>query len=136
MDRRLRRPAARAALLAALTATLTSTALAVGYVTTDLTPWNLNETLGTYGGGAQFHIASGTDGWVSFRWLDSPNRLTVVSGNACTDWSLLGTSQTIGVADTGYHALFHGFAGQCFVLRGRTGSGQGSMSNHSGRVRR
>jgi hypothetical protein len=136
MDRRLRRPAARVALLAALAATLTPAAFAVGYVTTDLTPWNLNETLQTYGGGTQFHIATGTDGLVAFRWLTSPNKITVVSGNACSDWSLIGSSTTIGVADTGYHSLFTGFAGQCFVLRGRTASGEGSMSNHDGRVRR
>src|SRR4051795_7286635 len=123
MDRRLRRPAARAALLAALAAMLSSTALAVGYVTSDLTPWNLTETLQTYGGGTQFHIATGTDGWVSFRWLDSPNKATVISGNNCTDWSLLGTSSSYSAGDTNYHSLFHGFAGQCFVMRGRTPSG-------------
>jgi hypothetical protein len=133
MDRRMRRSAARAALLAATAATLTSAAIAAGYVTTDLSPWNLTETTSTYG--TQFHIATGTDGWVAFRWLDSPTKITVVSGNACPDWSLIGTSQTIGSGDVDYHSLFHGFAGQCFVLRGRTGSGQGPMSR-DGRVRR
>jgi hypothetical protein len=136
MDRRLRRPAARAALLAAVAATFSSAALAVGYVTTDLTPWNLTQTLSTYGGGTQFHIATGTDGWVAFRWLDSPTKITVVSGNACSDWSLIGQNPTIGVGDTGYHSLFQGFTGQCFVLRGRTGAGEGSMSGKDGRVRR
>jgi hypothetical protein len=136
MDRRLRRPAARAALLGALAATLTSTALAVGYVTSDLTPWSMNGSLGTYGGGTQFHIATGTDGSVAFRWLNSPTKITVVSGNACSDWSLIGQNQTIGVSDTGYHSLFHGFAGQCFVLRGRTAAGDGSMTGKYGRVRR
>ena len=136
MDRRLRRPAARAALLAALAATLTSAAAAAGYVTTDLTPWNLTETLSTYGGGTQFHIATGTDGWVAFRWLESPTKVTVVSGNACPDWSLIGSSQTIGGGDTDYHSLFQGFTGECFVLRGRTAGGQGPMSGRDGRVRR
>jgi hypothetical protein len=136
MDRRMRRPALRAALLAAFAATLTSTTAAAAYVTTDLTPWNLNETLSTYGGGTQFHIASGTDGWVAFRWLDSPTKITVVSGNACPDWSLIGGSQTIGAGDVDYHSLFQGFTGECFVLRGRTANGQGSMSGKDGRVRR
>jgi hypothetical protein len=136
MDRRMRRPAARAALVAALAATLISTAAAAGYVTTDLTPWNLTETLSTYGGGTQFHIATGTDGWVAFRWLDSPTKITVVSGNACPDWSQIGNSQTIGSGDVEYHSLFQGFAGECFVLRGRTASGQGAMSGKDGRVRR
>ena len=128
MDRRMRRPAARAALAAALAATLIST--------TDLTPWNLTETLSTYGGGTQFHISTGTDGWVAFRWLESPTKITVVSGNACPDWSQIGSAQTIGTGDVEYHSLFQGFAGQCFVLRGRTASGQGAMSGKDGRVRR
>jgi hypothetical protein len=134
MDRRMRRSAVRAALVAATAATLASTAVAAGYVTTDLTPWSLSETTSTYG--TQFHIATGTDGWVAFRWLDSPTKITVVSGNACPDWSLIGNSQTIGAGDTAYHSLFQGFAGQCFVLRGRTTAGQGSMSGTDGRVRR
>jgi opacity protein-like surface antigen len=136
MDRRMRRSAARAALVAALAATLTSAAVAASYVTTDLTPWNLTETLSTYGGNTEFHISTGTDGWVAFRWLESPTKITVVSANACPDWSLIGNSQTIGAGDTAYHSLFQGFAGQCFVMRGRTASGQGSMSGKDGRVRR
>jgi hypothetical protein len=134
MDRRMRRSAARAVLLAATAATLTSAAIAAGYVTTDLTPWNLTETTSTYG--TDFHISTGTDGWVAFRWLDSPTKITVVSGNACPDWSLIGASQTIGAGDVDYHSLFQGFAGECFVLRGRTATGQGAMSGKNGRVRR
>jgi hypothetical protein len=134
MDRRMRRAVARAALAAALAATLASTAVAAGYVTTDLTPWDLTETTTTYG--AEFHISTGTDGWVAFRWLESPTKITVVSGNACPDWSLIGSAQTIGTSDTAYHSLFQGFAGECFVLRGRTATGQGPMSGKDGRVRR
>ena len=134
MDRRMRRSAARAALVAATAATLASTAAAAGYVTSDLTPWNLTETTATYG--TQFHISTGTDGWVAFRWLDSPTKITVVNGAACSDWSLIGNSQTIGAGDIAYHSLFHGFTGQCFVVRGRTASGEGSMSGRNGRVRR
>jgi hypothetical protein len=134
MDRRMRRTAARAALLAAFAATLTSSAVAAGYVTTDLTPWSLTETVNTYG--TEFHIATGTDGWVAFRWLDSPTKITVVSGNACSDWSPIGGPQTFGAGDTGYHSLFQGFAGQCFVVRGRTASGGGPMSGKNARVRR
>src|SRR3954452_23716400 len=133
MDRRMRRSAVRAALVAATAATLASTAVAAGYATTDLTPWSLTETTSTYG--AQFHISTGTDGWVAFRWLDTPTKVTVVSGNACPDWSPIGSPQTIGAGDTGYHSLFAGFAGQCFVVRGRTSAGEGTMSK-DGRVRR
>ena len=134
MDRRMRRSAARAALAAALAATLTSTAVAMGYSTSDLTPWSLTEAVSTYG--TEFHIATGTDGWVAFRWLDSPTKITVVSGNACPDWSLIGSPQTIGTGDVAYHSLFQGFAGECFVLRGRTAAGGGPMSGKNGRVRR
>ena len=41
--------------------------------------------------------------------------MTVISGNACSDWALLGSTSAYGVADTGYHSLFQGCAGP--VLR-------------------
>ena len=80
-------------------------------------------------------FATGTDGWVSYRWLDYPDKVTVISANSCQDWSLINSS-AYGVGDTSYHALFNGGAGRCFVLRGRTASGQGTMVNHDGRVQR
>ena len=131
MDRRLR----RAAMVAACVFTLTFTAAAYAYVTTDLNNWNMSESVSTWGGGTQFHIATGTDGWVSYRWLDYPDKVTVISANSCQDWSLINSS-TYGAGDTSYHALFNGNAGRCFVMRGRTGSGQGTMVNHDGRVQR
>jgi hypothetical protein len=131
MDRRIGHVA-----LATCVITLTLAATALAYVTTDLIDWNLTESTSTWGGGTQFHIATGTDGWVSYRWLDAPNKTTVMSGNSCTDWSTIGSASAYGVNDTGYHLLFAGSAGQCFVMRGRTASGQGSMVNHDGRVQR
>jgi len=130
MDRRFRLAAAAAACVM----TLTFSAVAYAYVTTDLTNWNLTETTSTWG--SQFHVATGTNGVVSYRWLDTPAKITVVSGNACPDWSLYGSPATIGVNDTSYKALFGGYQGLCFVLRGRTAAGQGSMVNHDGRVQR
>jgi hypothetical protein len=132
MDRRLR----RAALAVACVSTLTFSAVAYAYVTTDMNNWDLTESVSTYGGGTQFHIATGTDGWASFRWLDSPNKSTVISANRCTDGALLGSAASIGVGNTSYHALFNGSTGQCFLMRGRTGSGQGSMVDHDGRIQR
>jgi hypothetical protein len=132
MDRRSR----VVALCATCVTTLTLAATAYAYVTTDLDNWNLTESLSTWGGGTQFHIATGTDGWVAYRWLDTPAKTTVISGNSCGDWSLYGSPATIGVNDTNYYNLFQSGAGQCFVLRGRTANGQGSMVNHDGRVRR
>src|SRR3954454_16981764 len=102
MDRRLR----RAAMVAACVFTLTFTAVAYAYVTSDLNNFNLTESVSTYGGGTQYHVATGTDGRVSYRWLDAPSKVTVISGNACADWSLIGSSSSYGVGDTSYHLLF------------------------------
>ncbi len=136
MDRRLRRFPARVPLVAALVAVLAFAAPALAYVTTDLNDFNLTETTSTYGGGSQYHISTGTDGWVSYRWLDSPSKSTVISGNNCQDWELIGSTASISSGDTGYHALFNGFTSECFVVRGRTASGQGSMSLYDGRIQR
>src|SRR3954470_7075728 len=110
MDRRLR----RAVLAAACVSTLTFTAVAYAYVITDMNDWNLTESVSAYGGGTQFHIATGTDGWAAFRWLHPPNKTTVISANRCSDGVLLGSSVSIGAGDTSYHSLFHGGEGQCF----------------------
>ena len=133
MDRRLR----FLALAAACVLTLTFSAVAYAYVTTDMNDWNLNDTsLTPYGGGTQFHIATGTDGKVTYRWLDVTNKTTVISANTCTNWDLLGSSSAYGAGDTSYHGLFTGSTGQCFVMLGRTASGTGTMVNHDGRVQR
>jgi hypothetical protein len=132
MDRRSR----VVALCTTCVITLTVAATAYAYVTTDLDNWNMSESLSTWGGGTQFHIASGTDGWVAYRWLDTPSKVTVMSANSCSDWSLYGNSAAIGVNDTNYYNLFQASAGHCFVMRGRTANGQGTMVNHDGRVRR
>jgi hypothetical protein len=136
MDRRLRPARACAVLLCALVAGLATAAQASAYVPSDLTDWDMFETLSTYGGGTQFHISSGTDGWVTFRWLDVTDHTTVNSANACADLALLGSSTTITAGDTNYHGLFHDVAGTCFELRGRTAAGSGSMFNKDGRVQR
>jgi hypothetical protein len=135
MDRRTRRQTALVMLPATVAATLAA-AVAEAYVTSDIDPWNLTETTSSAGGGTQYHISTGTDGWVSYRWLDAPTKTTVVSGNSCSDLSLFGSPATIGVNDTGYKALFNGGGGLCFILRGRTASGSGSMSGKNGRVQR
>ena len=123
-----------AALVAACVMTLTFGAVAYA-LTPDMNDWNLTESTSTYGGGTQFHVATDSDGNVYFRWLDSPNKTTVISANYCSDWALIN-SNVHGVGDTSYHYLFNGTPGYCFVMRGRTGSGQGSMVNHDGRVQR
>jgi hypothetical protein len=130
MDRRtLRALLCAAACSAALPATAGAQAI------TDLNDWNLTESVSAWGGGTQFHISSSGDGTVSFRWLDSPNKTTVISGNTCSDLAVIGQS-AIGVGDTNYHYLFSGGTGACFVLRGRTAIGSGSMVNHDGRLKR
>ena len=132
MDRRSR----VVAIFAALVMSLTCASLAYAYVTSDLNDFNLTESTSTYGGGTQFHIATGTVGWSYYRWLDAPSKATVISNNTCADWALLGSASAYGVNDTSYHALFRGSAGQCFVVRGRAQAGQGSMSLYDGRIQR
>ena len=129
MDRRLRLAAATAACVCILT----FTAVAYAYVTTDMNDWNLTESTSTWP--SQFHISSGTDGGGTWRWLDSPNKTTVISANTCTDLAVYATS-VYGPGDTSYHNLFANTPGTCFFMRGRTASGQGSMVNHDGRVSR
>jgi hypothetical protein len=132
MDRRSRVLAG----IATIVLTLTFASLAYAYVTSDLNDFNLTESTSTYGGGTQYHVAVGTDGWSSYRWLDAPSKATVISNNTCADWTLIGSSSAYAVNDTSYHALFQGSAGQCFVVRGRTQVGQGSMSLYDGRIQR
>ena len=50
-------------------------------VPSDINDWNMSESLGQAGGGTQFHISSGASGLAQYRWLDSPNKGTVVSAN-------------------------------------------------------
>jgi hypothetical protein len=135
MDGRLRRRVAGAALLAALAAGAAGGAAAQAAVTTDLNDFNLTESTSTYGGGSQYHISTGGS-QVSYRWLDSPAKPTVISGNACPDWSLYGSPASIGSGNTSYQTLFYGASLQCFVVRGRTASGWGSMSLYDGRILR
>jgi len=116
----------------ALCLSLLAASAAYAYVTTDIIDFNLTETTSTYG---QYTVSSGTDGWVSYRWLDDPNHTTVISGNNCPDLALFGKSD-IPAHNTSYHALFQSWYGLCFALRGRTAAGTGSMVNHDGRIQR
>jgi hypothetical protein len=133
MDRRTPRVSLRATLGAALVLALAPPAGAGALTTTDIIDWNLTESTSTWP--SEFHIGSSGSGWAAFRWVDSPNKTTVISANSCIDLALFG-QDSIGVGDTAYHNLFFGSASQCFRLRGRTASGSGSMVNHDGRVQR
>lgn len=139
MDRRPRRAFARAngsvCAVLALVAALLLPGQAHAQVTTDLVDWNLTETVSSWGSPTQFHISTTGDGWAAYRWLDTPAKTTVISANACVDLSLHGIV-TIGVNSTSYYNLFSGPPGACFVMRGRTAIGSGSMVNHDGRVKR
>jgi hypothetical protein len=106
---------------------------ASAWVYTDVR-WALGESTTTYGGGTQFHISTDGDGSAYYRWMDADmTKTTVISGNNCGDYSLIGNT-TITGGDTSYHRLFFGFPGLCFVLRGRTTGG--TTITHDGRVRR
>jgi hypothetical protein len=137
MHRRLRASARlRPALLAAMFGGLFLIAPALAG-TTDVNDFNLTETTSTYGGGqgTQYHVSTaGAD--VMYRWLDSPVKSTVISVNTCGDMNMFG-SASYGVGDTAYNTLWDNATGTtCFVLRGRTQAGQGSMSLYDGRVSR
>lgn len=125
--------------LRALTFALAIAGLAVpaeasAQVPNDLVDWNLTETTSSWGGGTNFHISSGYN-LAEFRWVDTPAKATVISANTCTTLAPYG-SATIPINDAGYKTLFSAGSGTCFVLRGRTTAGSGSMTNHDGRVRR
>jgi hypothetical protein len=132
MDRRFSRASLRALLAGAMCTLAAFPTAAHALATSDLIDWNLTESVSTWG--TAFHISTGGS-QAAFRWLDSPNKTTVISGNACADYLLYGSS-TFGVGDTSYHTLFSSDPGTCFVVRGRTSSGSGSMVNHDGRVSR
>lgn len=134
MDRRSRGVGVRlrAFALALILTGLAAPAGASGQVPSDLVDWNLTESTSTWP--SQYHTSSG---WtlIEYRWLDTPAKATVISANNCSSLGLYG-SATIPVNDTGYKSLYSLPSGTCFVLRGRTTSGSGSMVNHDGRVRR
>ena len=131
MDRRVR----RGLLLAGVCVTLGAAAPARAQVLTDLNNWNLTETVSTWNGGSNFHISTSGDGTAQFRWLDTPSKVTVISANTCMDLYYLGGG-SIPINNTSYLHLFSASPGACFVMRGRTSSGSGSMVNHDGRVKR
>jgi hypothetical protein len=133
MDRRIHGTCVHVLICAAACLAMALPATAHAQVQSDLIDFNLTESTATWP--TQFHISSTGDGWASYRWLDSPNKATVISGNACSDLALYGSS-SYGIGDTSYHNLFHGGAGQCFAVRGRTTAGSGSMVNHDGRIQR
>jgi hypothetical protein len=126
----LRRPLLAAALTCALVAAGTATAHA--WVFTSIVDFNLTESWSSYG---NYTISASGDGSASYRWSDDPDHTTIISANNCIDLSMFG-SATIPAHDTAYHGLYGGVAGQCFVLRGRTATGAGSMYNHDGVLRR
>lgn len=137
MIRRPRRSAARASMTAAVMAALCLSvpSVAGAYLTSDLTDFNLTESVSLYGG-TQYHIATGTDGVVSYRWVDSPSKQTIIGPGSCADGAPLATGYIYSASDTGYHTIYSGGAGLCFYVRGRTTSGQGPMTYYDGRLQR
>jgi hypothetical protein len=135
MDRRSqRRVLARAIACAGLLAAALPAA-AHAQVPYDVIDWNLTESASTCCGGTNFHLSSSGGGVAQYRWIDSPAKTTVISANGCIDLGLFG-SATIPAGNTSYQTLFSAGAGACFVLRGRTAIGSGSMVNHDGRLQR
>jgi hypothetical protein len=138
MDRHSRRVAACALAAACLGLGFAPAAQAYTFVTTDIIDFNLTESISQYNGGQQFRVSPNGDGdgTVNYRWVDVPPKTTVISANACGNLALLGSHQyNAGITD--YRELFAGgFQSECFILRGRTAAGSGSMTNYDGRLQR
>src|SRR4051794_32494085 len=135
MGRRMRRAVACALAGACMSiAAAAPSAQAYTFVYTDLSPFNLDGTWTSYGGGTQFHISSTGDGTASYRWLDVTTHNNYVSGNSCSDVSQYGQHLYLaGVTD--YRLLFTGSSGLCFLVRGKTADGS-QMYGASGRLQR
>lgn len=124
----------RSILLAVVVATLALPATAQAWVYTNITDFNLTQTAVTYG---TYSISVSGDGSASYRWDDVPTKDTVISGNNCSDGSVYSSPRNIPAGDTSYYGLFGGKAADtCFLLRGRVATGQGSMTNYDGILRR
>jgi hypothetical protein len=137
MDRRFHARRACSMLLALTLLGLVFSSPARADTWNDIVDWNMSESLSQAGGGTQYHVSTGGTGIAQYRWVDSPNKGTVVSANYCTDLNVHGSVQTIGIGDTNYHTLFSGGSqGECFVVQGHVQYGQGSMVNHDGRISR
>lgn len=136
MHRRLRASARlRSALLAALFGGLIMVVPALAY-TSDVNDFNLTETTHWYGPGTgtEFHVSTGGAS-VTYQWLDSPSKATVISSNNCGDYALLGSPKSYSQNDTSVRTLWgSGLSQQCFVLQGRTQAGEGTMNLHDGRL--
>jgi hypothetical protein len=124
----------RTAVLAPVCALAIFASSAQAYITHDISGITLTESY-SYISPFEYHISSGTDGEVAFRWLDAPGKDTTIQAVGCIDTTELGHSN-FSAGATGFQTLFNGFNNECFELRGRTQAGQGTMANpHSGRVR-
>jgi len=119
---------------AVVVAVLVLPASAQAWVYTNITDFNLTQTAVTFN---NYSISTVGDGSASYRWDDVPSKDTVISGNSCIDGSVFSTPRSIPAGDTSYYGLFGGkSAGTCFLLRGRVATGQGSMTNYDGILRR
>jgi hypothetical protein len=98
--------------------------------TNEIYDFNLSETTSTYGS-----FTATTGGGVSYRWLDSPVRATVISSANCFNNATIG-SATYSAGSTSYQSIGSPSNGTCFLLRGRTTAGSGNMFYYDGRLSR
>lgn len=101
---------------------------------TDIVDFDLSGSWSAYGGGTQYHISTGGDGTISYRWVDTTSVDNIVSANVCSDGSQYGQwYYNAGV--TVYRQLYSGSAGLCFLLMGKTAGGS-VMYSRDGRLQR
>ncbi|MEA2171787.1 MAG: hypothetical protein QOF76_5087 [Solirubrobacteraceae bacterium] len=107
---------------------------ASAYVTHDISNITLTESFSNIGSSA-YHVSSGTDGGVAFRWLDAPGKDTVIRAVNC-DGSTEYGRHTFSAGSIDFATLFSAGTNTCFQLQAKTVSGQGVMANpHNARVR-
>jgi hypothetical protein len=73
---------------------------------------------------------------LNYRWLDTPNKTTVISSNYCGSLVMIGKNEfPSGWGGTQYQSIGGGLPQYtCFRVRGRTASGSGGLYNHDGRL--
>jgi hypothetical protein len=135
MHQRLRLRAAGAALAATCALSVSATD-AQAYVTSDIANITLGTSFAPLAGGSTFSISADPAQHAQFRWLQAAGKATIISANNCNNLNEYGRIN-YPAGDTTYGTLFSGGTGTCFVVRGRTQTGEGAMANsHDGRLRR
>jgi hypothetical protein len=103
-------------------------------VYSDIPNWNMCDS--RVEGGGFTTTSDNSSGRIDYRWLDSPNKTTVISANGYFTDGLYGTAEVPAGATDYRFVANRGGGGLQFRLWGRTAIGSGCMYDHDGRVLR